>query len=180
MIATGNARPMGSHNWPIRLKQRLFVRTCSSLKSFFFKVNLSVCLPHFWSRRSVNHSPLPMDWSTQFCLIGMPRFDVQMAFFEDSPSMWLVYNQLCFGCCFPGAANIIQVYTCCWSSFATSGNSACDNFSGLIDGVRCSVREQVYHQSLIWAIDKHLVDHLSYSSIETCHTFDHRYAIGFG
>ena len=156
-----------------------------------------------------------MDWSTQFRLIGRPRFDLQVSFLEDSASMWLVYNQLCFGCCFSGAANIIHVlickwafsriarqcgwciisfalvavslelpissrYTCCWSSFAASGNSACDSFSGLIDGVRCSVREHVYHQSLIWAMDKHLVDHLSYSSIETCHAFDRRYAIGFG
>lgn len=54
--------------------------------------------------------PLPMDWSTQFRLIGMPRFDLQVSFLEDSPSMWLVCNQLCFGCCFSGAANIIQVH----------------------------------------------------------------------
>lgn len=169
---------MGSHNWPIRPKQRLSVRTRSSLNSFFLKVNLSVCLCHLWSRSVNVHrcrwigqlSSALLEGHVLICKWAFSRIARQCGWCIISFALVAVSLEL----------PISSRYTCCWSSFAASGNSACDSFSRLIDGVRCSVREQVYHQSLIWTMDKHLVDHLSYSSIETCHAFDRRYAIGFG
>ena len=61
LIATGNKRSMGSHNWPTRPRQRLFVRTPYWLSSVFFRVNFSVCFFCVRPSRSVNCSPL--NWS---------------------------------------------------------------------------------------------------------------------
>ena len=61
LIATGSTRLVGSHNWSTRPKHRLFVRTSKWPSSFFFKVNLFVCLSQLRRSRSVCLSLL--DWS---------------------------------------------------------------------------------------------------------------------
>ena len=117
---------MGSHNLPTRPKHRLFVRTSVRPRSFFFRVNLSVCLSHRRPSRSVDRSSL--DWSISVwleCQVLIWKWP-----FSRMASMSLI---ICSA--FAVVAldpPISSTYAWSWSSFAASGNSACDNFARVL------------------------------------------------